>query len=261
MNNNAIIITIIVIVVALIGGWFVWSNYMGVNDASTGMPGNNNNAPSGNTGTLHVLVTDAAANMQNISAVNMTVDKISLHSQAQNWTEISITPQTFNLLALKAAAKSALAAKVNIKADTYDQIWFHVTKVTVTESGVVKEAKLPSGDLKMQGIMKVTGNQQSSVVVDVLADQSLHKTGKGEFIFAPVVKFETRTNATVNAEANNLFTVSGGTVNTDTTMGMDVNGEVKNNFKIDAGSTLEINGGVIQLKGSTQTQGNVNLGY
>ena len=250
MNNKGLIIGIIVVVVAaLIGGWW-WM----MSGANTGQISNNTNQTgTQNTnnaeGTLYVNFTDAAVNMGNVSTVNMTVDKVYVHSQTQGWVTVSTTPQTFSLLALKAAGKTAVMAKTNVKADTYDQVWFHMTAVAITETGkTAKQATLPSADFKMAGAVKVVNGASSTATLDVLADQSIYKTDKGEFIFAPVVEFEGRQSATVNVDADNMATITNGMVNSNTTAGMDINGEVKANFKLDLNSKIEINGGVISVK-------------
>ncbi len=239
-------------VALLVGLWMLWSNnvwMMRERLAGYGVPGpgQDTNQPVAK-GTLYMAVTDAAVNMGNVSAVNMTVDKIYLHSQAQGWVTVSQESQTFNLLALKAAKKAILATKIDVQPDSYDQVWLHVTGVKVTESGRVKEAVLPSSDVKMDIYLKVLANATSTATIDVVADESLHKTAKGEMIFAPVLTFESRSNSSAAVDAENFITISGGTVDSNASAGMDVTGEVKNNFKLAIDVELEINAGAIQVK-------------
>ena len=108
--------------------------------------------------------------------------------------------------------------------------------------------------------MKVYENTTSTATIDVLADESLFVTDTKAIVFAPVVKFESRSNATATVDANNMVVISGGTIDASVNAGMDVSGEVKTNFKIDADSVLQINDGVLEIKGATNTETNINLG-
>lgn len=255
----------VAVIVLLVGGWFAYSNWSG--DSMTNSDLDNQNGDVNQTqtkGSLYITMTDAAANMNAVTAVNMTVDKVYIHNQTDGWVAVSQTPQTFDLLALHASGSQKLVAKVDATTGTYDQIWFHMTNVAVTESGKVKTATLPSGDFKMTGTIKVVADAASSAKIDVLADKSLYKTAKGEFIFAPVVNFESRSSATANVDSNNIVTVTGGVVESTTTAGMDFDGSVKANFKLDLNANVQINGGVISLpsaSGTTQTNASVNVGY
>ena len=242
MNNKALVIGAIVAVALAAGAWGVIING---NVAYFNNQNNNQNQDSQH-GTLYMSITDDGINMGNVSAVTMTVDKVYIHSQAQGWVDVSYSsPQTFSLLELKASEKSKLMAKAVVFADTYDQVWFHVANVAVTESGQVKTAAMPSNDVKMNVAVKVMGNTDSTADVDIMADQSLHKDANGQFIFAPVVKFESRSNASVNIDANNLLTISGGSIDSSVNSGMDANGEVKANFKLDSEQKLEIKNNII----------------
>ena len=247
MNKSLIIILVAVAVIILAGaGWMMYNNNQVNQNTPTNTTNNNQNQTEG---TLYFSFKDAAADMGSISAINMTVDKVYVHSQSQGWVTLSTNPQTFSLLALKASGNTALMAKANLKADTYDQMWFHVSSVMVTETGkTAKQATMPSADFKMLGSVKVVAGSNSMATLDVLADQSLHKTDKGEFIFAPVVEFEGRSNASVTVDTNNMVTAANGTVDSTTSAGMDINGEVKTNFKLNINSALQINAGVVNYK-------------
>ncbi len=261
MNKGLITGLIIGAGILLIGviAWMVMANNSQLSQSNNNQNGVANNQPA-TKGTLYVSFTDAAANMGNVTAVDMSVDKIYVHSQSQGWVMVPASAKTFNLLELKADAKAELMVKADVPVDTYDQVWFHVSGVKVTETGkAAVSATMPSGDFKMQGVVKVLANANSAVTLDVLADQSLHKTSKGEFIFAPVVTFEGKENTTVTVDSENMVTTAGGTVDSNTSAGMDISGEVKANFKLDATSVLQINGGVINIKSTTGITTNLGL--
>lgn len=242
--NKGIIITAVGIVVVALGAW-AWFNYMPL---ATPNGGQQNTDGGQTTGNVTLTITDAAANMGTITKVDMSVDRVYLHSASQGWVLVSQKAQTFSLLDLKAKSQLALLAQTDVAADTYDQVWLHITDVKVTQSGTVKTATLPSNDFKMSGVIKVNANAIATVVLDVLADQSLYITDAKAVIFAPVVKLESRSNAQASVDSDSMVTISGGTVDTSTTAGMDVNGEVKTNFTIDAEAVLQVKDGVLEIK-------------
>jgi len=86
----------------------------------------------------------------------------------------------------------------------------------------------------------VVADQTSSVSFDFLASKSLHMTGSGEYVFAPVVKTESRSNADVTVGTNSVVTIGGGKVDDENTSGMDIDGSVKINFEIKANQKLNI---------------------
>lgn len=265
MNKNAIIG--IVVLIALVGGFLILtnSNYFG---AGTGGEPYGNGTPTGDEsgsgdkmgakGTVYFSITDAAADMGAVSSIKMTVDKVEMHSNAEGWVTVSESPKTFDLLELKSLGRTELLAKADVVADSYDQIRLHMAEITVTESGQTRVAKLPSNELKINGEVKVEGGAESSAKIDVLASESLHKTGKGEFIFAPVLKFESRSRTSVEVSSGNSVTISGGDTDHDTSFGTDINGEVKENFKLDIKANLELDGGIIKLDGKSKAK--IDLG-
>lgn len=217
---------------------------VGAGCQGTADTGNNSNAQ----GEVIFSITDAATSLEDVTDVRMTVDKIEMHSTADGWITVSNDIKTFDLLALQAAGRAELAAQIKVATGTYNQINVHVQKIVVVKNGVEAIAKLPSNELKLNGIFRVNANTTTSVQLDILADQSLHLTGQGTFIFTPVIKLESRSNATVRVLSNGAVTVTGGDINSNATMGMDLKGEVKSDFKVDQKSNLEVNSsGTIEL--------------
>jgi len=245
MDKTLIIVIVIVLALLGIGTYYVFVT----NSASTvsQMENNSNNTQNQAKGTLYFTVTDAAADMQNVTAVNATIDKVEVFSNIQGWVTVSTTPKTFSLLELKAKSQAELLAKADVDADTYSQVRLHVARILVTESGEVKEAKMPSSELKINTRVMVNGNTDSVARFDIMADKSMHKTGKGEFIFAPVIKFDSSSDATVNIDSNNVVNVTGGKIDASVNVGMNVDGEMKSDFMLDSKLDIKINSGVIEL--------------
>lgn len=204
-------------------------------------------------GKVVVAITDAAADMGNVTEVRMQVSKVELQSETEGWVTVSTDNKTFDLLKLKAEGRLALVATSDLKSGTYNQMRVMIDKIEVTtKDGVTTEAKLPSGEFKMNGDVTIVAGETSSVNLDFLADASLHMTGNGEFIFAPVVRMESRSNAEVVVASDETVTVTGGVVSANVTHGMDVSGEVRQNFRLDTSSGVDIKDDVIEIKALLQ---------
>lgn len=185
-----------------------------------------------NQGKIIFGITDAAASMGNISSVFVTVTKAQIHSSTSGWVTISDQTKKYDLLSLKKSWKKELFGQENVRAETYDQMRLSISKTTVVESGTEKEAKLPSGELKIAAKAVITPQSTSTVILDFIADESLHKTGKGIFIFAQ----------------NN------------TTFGMDVNGEVKLNFVLDTtNTTIDVVNNVLTITAKGESDKNLKI--
>ncbi len=198
-------------------------------------------AAAGN-GLAVFTITDKAADMGNVTSVKLTIDSVQIHSAASGWMTLSSATQTFDLLQLKASDAQALLAQANLSNGTYEQVRLHVSKVVVTDSSGDHEAKLPSGDLKIAGGFTVSGNKTSVATFDFLADQSLHVTGNGQYIMAPVIHLQTRENASVDASNSADVRVSGGSVRDDIEVGMDENGTIAAGARIPDNADVSIDG-------------------
>jgi len=203
-------------------------------------------APS-DSGRAVFTITDAAANMGAVTSVKVTVDSVQVHSSTEGWVTVSGATQTFDLLQLRAQGTQALLADVNLKAGTYEQVRLDVSKVIVTDATGDHEAKLPSGDLKIIGDLTVSANSTSTATFDFIANESLHVTGNGEYILAPVVNLETKENADVDASSKSDVKIKSGRTKTKVKVGMDENGEVGEGLKIGLNTNLTIEAGRIKI--------------
>lgn len=200
------------------------------------------------TGRAVFTIQDAAAGLNNVTAVNVTVDKVEAHAAASGWMTVSTAAKTYDLVQLKSTGAAQLLADVNLAPGVYDQVRLDISKVEVTASGTTKVAKLPSSTLKIIGQFTVVAGQSTTISLDFILDKSLHLTGTGLYILAPVVKLQTTTNASVRVEADESVNASGGEIETDESVGMDEKGETKpdfelpNKLKIDARGLIEIDG-------------------
>lgn len=193
-------------------------------------------------------ITDAAASLQNVSSVQVTVDKIEAHSASQGWVTVSTDTKTYDLMQLKQSAQTMLLADTQLTTDTYDQVRLHVSGVAVVAGGTTSQAKLPSNELKIVGTVVVKANATASLTLDFQLDKSLHLTGSGKYILAPVVKLVSLSDAQVQVNSDNSLTVEHGTTEADVTVGTDENGNTKAGFMLNTNANLDVtDNGAIQV--------------
>lgn len=193
---------------------------------------NTTTTPPSTQGKAVITVTDDAPSLAGVTAVVLTVDKVEVHSATAGWVTVSSVTQQYDLLKLKGTKVSQLLANAAIDAGTYDSIRLTVSNVSVTTNGKTETAKLPSHTLSIVGKMTVVAGQTSTASLDFDLAKSLHLTGKGMFILAPVVKLQTKHNVEVKIKEDDSVETSGGDVETDSSQGMDVNGDMKANFEL-----------------------------
>ncbi|MGM5484201.1 MAG: DUF4382 domain-containing protein [Nanobdellota archaeon] len=181
-------------------------------DISSSEESNNESTTASAKGKVIVGITDAAADMGSVNEVTITVDEVMLYSQSRGWVEISDDEMTYNLLELKSDNKIELTAETEVESDNYTQVRLDVKKTVVTDEDGEHEAMLPSGTLRIMSDFEVESNSETSIVFDFVADNSLHMTGNGMYIMAPVVDLEIRENTNVEVEGNNEMRITGGSV-------------------------------------------------
>ncbi len=208
--------------------------------------------PKAGQGRVVFAVTDQGS-LPQIDVVTFSVDKIEVHSATEaeesGWTTVSTEKKSYNLLFLKQQGQLGILADVKLNDGIYNGIRLHVSEVFVTGGGTTKSAKLPSDVIKIGGKLVVKTNTTSMVTVDVDAEHSLHMTGKGDYIFTPVLKLNTRSMADVQVSAEGMVTSTGGNQDSEVNVGMDEKGEVKEDFILDTDTELDVDvNGVIKLK-------------
>ncbi len=192
-------------------------------------------------GTVAFGVTDAAGSMGDVSSVLVTINKVDVHDATSGWVTVSNETKQYDLLVLKQSGAVSLLASSSVAVGTYDQVRLMISKVIVVKSGVRVEAKLPSGELKIIGNIVVNADKTTSMVFDFMADKSLHTTGNGKLIFAPVIKIQKRTDAQVELKSNDEIDITGGKEENDENVGMDEKGEVRNNFELKGNLNIDEN--------------------
>ncbi|MSP78797.1 MAG: DUF4382 domain-containing protein [Dehalococcoidia bacterium] len=223
--------------------------------SSTGAP-----APAtgtAGTGKAVFVMSDAAADMGTVTSVQVTVDGLRVHSTGGAWTIVAVNSQTYDLLALRSQNSAKLLADATLNVGSYDQMELSIAKASVVDSKGMHEAVLPSGKLQIKGDLDVKSGATATVNFDFLADQSLHLTGEGRYILAPIVKVEARSSADAQVQSDGFVKISGGSTTADTTVGMDVEGNVDAGLRISPDAVLSISasGKIVQPKGQALAVG------
>ncbi len=218
----------------------------------------------GGKGSAVFAISDTAVDMGAVTSIKLTVDSVNVHAQGGAWTTVSSSAKTFDLLELRAKGTTQLMAQADLQAGTYDQMELNVSKVVVVDAKGEHEAKLPSGKLQIKGSLEVKPEATATANFDFLADQSLHVTGEGRYILAPVIQLETKADAKVtvheaDVKSNNEVVISGGTTTTSAQVGMDIEGNVDAGLRVTPDAVLSIgaSGKLVQLKGQALVLGTV----
>ena len=212
--------------------------------------------PAAGQGKVVVGITDAATSLQGVTSIMMTVDMVEVQSAMQGWVTVSSSSKQYDLIQLKKSGAVALLADANLSAGTYNQIRLTISKVLVTASGTTQEAKLPSGTLKIVGRIVVEEGKTATAVLDFKADKSLHVTGNGKFILAPVINLKTKSDASVERESDDTLKIGGGKDEDNVNAGMDEHGDTKDNFELDSNAKIEIDSqDVIRIVGQNEGGG------
>lgn len=194
-----------------------------------------------NAGTLYIGITDATNEITDVSEVNLSVNKVEVYSSTKGWVTAGSSSKSYKLFALNASGKTELYAKTDVEAGTYDKVRVTLGDAVVTSKtkGDVK-ATLPSSYVVIDSAVKVKEGESTHVKLDVIADESLHLTVDGAYVFAPVVKTESKSNTTVTVGSDNVITTSGGTVDSSTSVGVDIDGTSKANFELITDTSLKV---------------------
>jgi hypothetical protein len=227
MSSKGLIAGVVLVAVVLIGGlWF----------------GNNRRDSEMNSnGNLYVGITDASADIENVNDINMKIRRVELRNSLGEWVTISANEKAYDLLGLKASEKTELYAKGVLAAGDYDRVRVTLGDVIVnTKAKGNVQAVLPASEVALNSHVSVRANQDSHLELDFLADKSLHAAVGGKYVFAPVVKQESRSNASVTLNSDNTLAVSGGSLDSTSQIGVDLNGTSRDNFVLSTDNSLAV---------------------
>lgn len=211
-------------------------------------------------------ITDAAADIANVSDIELVIDKLEMYSAAEGWVNIDIDNDEFHLLELRDQNRAQILAEAMVDEGTYDQIRLTIDSVTMrmgststtstaaTSTATSTQATLPSRQLVIAARVNAQANATSSVLLDFLADESTRRTTRGQFVFIPVVRLDSRSDVDVAINTQNqAVVVTGGENEASSTFGMDLSGQTRANFRLGNNVRLDISNGLLIDLNATST--------
>jgi cytoskeletal protein RodZ len=231
--------TIVLVVVLLAIGVFYFYPMINQSGNQGSTTTSSTSSPPSGTGRVVFAISDAKPNMNSITSIVITVDSVQIHSSSQGWVTVSSTAKNYDLIQIKNQGTAALVADTTLNSGDYDQVRLHISNATVTDASGTSDAKLPSGEIKFNSLTTVTSDKITTLDFDFLANETLHVTGNGKYILAPVIHFQSKQSAIVNITGNNVD-IRGGNSISDTKVGMNASGNVGVGLKIDDNAVLSI---------------------
>ncbi len=140
--------------------------------------------PLPGTGMLEVYVTDPPP--PEMDEILVDIKNLEVHKTGGNWTSIAVDTEPFDLKEIE-GIQQFLASQI-VETGKYTQIRFEVNSVTIVVDGDNYTAKVPSDKIKIVGNFDVTDNNTTEITLDFNGEKSVLVTGKGDYIFKPVIK-------------------------------------------------------------------------
>jgi len=133
---------------------------------------------------IEVYVTDPPP--PDMDEILVDIKNLEVHKAGGNWTGIAVDTEPFDLKAIE-GIQQFLASQI-VETGKYTQIRFEVNSVTIVVAGDNHTAKVPSDKIKLVGNFNVTDNNTTEITLDFNGEKSVLVTGKGDYIFKPVIK-------------------------------------------------------------------------
>ncbi len=206
-------------------------------------------ATAKNAARVVFTIADAAAPIENIKSVLVTLSEIDIHSPTRGWIIVNKTPATYDLLKLYRDSSTLILSDLQLEAVSYDQIRFVIDSVSVvTTDGNARAAVLPSNELKINTALSLYRGDNAEAGIDFLVNKSLHITGDGQYLFMPVVRFETRGSVSqLHLLTDKKIDVVGGVTQFDAMFGMNEEGALKTDFSFSTFYSFRVVNGAIQV--------------
>ncbi len=195
---------------------------------------------SKNSARLVLAIKDEAARLTGIQSILFNIKEIMVLKQGGGWVTVSNIPQTFDLMQLKKDGRFVLLGDIKIESGQYSQARLLLGAIVVMKDGVAYDAKLPSNEVRILTDLNLGKGTTGALTFDVLADKSLHQTGSGKYIFAPVINLKAYDNVTQVQILSQKVDLFGGNLKYNVEAGMNESGEVKVNSSINPSAKLDL---------------------
>ena len=200
--------------------------------------------PEALNGTLCGINCLGEFNVTRCKKVNDTCQVITKEESDQlegrAWITVLNESKTYDLMALSGVEELISSAELTHGYD-YNILRLYISEVKVTYNGVKNTAKLPSGKIDISISIPVASNTSSLVSLDFNLNDSLHITGDGQIIMAPVIKVDVSRDVELQIQ-NRIVTRVRAEREVQKEVGMDENGSVGEGKRIRADLNLTIGG-------------------
>jgi len=174
--------------------------------------------------------------LTNITAINITIDKVEVHkagtgdetesnetfetndTSSAGWITIVDETKSYNLLELVDAPGEVMGEKT-LSAGKYTQIRLHVSKTELILNNVTYDVKVPSQRFYWIHSFNIEAGKITTLTLDFDADDSIKETAENKYILKPVVKIigEVSTTTTTTAPATTTLNATTTTTTPATT--------------------------------------------
>ncbi|MBN1280021.1 MAG: DUF4382 domain-containing protein [Candidatus Thermoplasmatota archaeon] len=144
------------------------------------------------TGTLVLKITDAPSDL-NITHANVTISQVQVHMSAgagnnttAGWYTVVNESQTFDLIAIQDVFE--FFGSANLSAGMYTQIRLTIDECIITVNGTEYACTVPSGAIKLIRPFVLKANQNTTLILDFDAQESILEKGNGQYSFKPVIR-------------------------------------------------------------------------
>ena len=157
------------------------------------------------------VVTDAPLASSEIDSFEVELGNLEVHSPDTGWQILSSARKSFNLTQLEDDLEYWL--DVALEPGKYTQIRFTLTDADVVIDGVEYDLDVPSGLIKIVGVLEIEEGETATATLDFELDKTVHIAG-GQGYFRPVIRLITTKNSEIELE-DGLVTITGGESVTD----------------------------------------------
>jgi hypothetical protein len=200
-------------------------------------------------GRVIMTITDDLVDLRGISSLRITIDNVQVYSEEDGWITVGGDEETYDLLQLRDV--EAVIADQALEAETYTAMRMDLSSVEVVDSRGTHNAELPAEKYTINAQLIIEPEGLSAVTFDFIPERSLHIAEDGTYVFAPVVRVTSRTDAVVQPVRGDTVIVTGGNIVADVTYGMTLQGAVDVNVIV-PDRPIIIDNGVIRVERTIQ---------
>lgn len=209
-------------------------------------------------GRVVFTVRDAPVRMTDINELWITVDKVEIQTTQGNWVTVSSQENRYDMLQLREEGIQAIIADVELSPGTYSQVRLTISDVEVIDATGSHDAVLPSGVLRFNAPFSVSSDALTVVQFDFDLAVSLHLTGNGRYVLAPVIRVMTYDNANIRVLPSRIVVVNSGTPREVIVVGTNTQGEVGPGMQIPVNVNVQVTPGtntIVIVNATTNTTG------